>query len=93
MDHKRRGRIRKKESIASLSFGKAWDRQMQNIEMEKELETLGEFRNGNNDIRQKKKKQKQVKQKAENTKHEYEGTINIYVKMCSFLEYPSYTQL
>lgn len=56
MDHKRRGRIRKTESIASLSFGKAWDRQMQNIEMEKELETLGEFRNGNNDIRQKKKK-------------------------------------
>lgn len=53
MGHKRRGRMRKKESIASLSFSKTWVRQMQNIEMEIELETLGESRNGNKDTRQK----------------------------------------
>lgn len=38
MEDKKRGKIRKQESIANLQFSKVLDRQMQNIEMETELE-------------------------------------------------------
>lgn len=40
------------ESIASQSFVKAWDRQKQNIQREKELERLREFSDGNKNNRQ-----------------------------------------
>lgn len=51
-EHKRRVRTRKMESIASQSFVKAWDRQKQNIQREKELERLREFSDGNKNNRQ-----------------------------------------
>lgn len=54
MEDKKRGKIRKQESIAHLQFSKALDRQMQNIELETELEnsemetkTLGQKKNRN----------------------------------------------
>lgn len=56
MEDKKRGRIRKKESIANLQFRKALDWQMQNIEMETELEN-SEMETKTLDLKKKKKNQ------------------------------------